>query len=165
MTPSRYAVREPSRSSTPSTVSWRESSTALSTAPRNFANAASNSASVFFAAGVLDPRAEHGEALVGLLLPALDLLGGLVLRRQVAVLDVEVADDQVLHGQEVLADHDEMLQGLHVAVGHPLRAGVELAEPVEAHERREGEREREGSEGGAEAVGEPQVVESGHGPP
>ena len=34
----------------------------------------------------LDPRAEGGEALLGLLLPALDLLGGLVLGRQVAVL-------------------------------------------------------------------------------
>jgi hypothetical protein len=110
----------------------------------------------------LDARLEPAQALRGLALEGSQLLRGPVLGLDVAILDVEVAHHEVARGEEVLADRDELLQRLHVALGGLPGAGVELAETAEADGPRHEEREHERPEGRAEAMREPQVVEARH---
>jgi hypothetical protein len=112
----------------------------------------------------LEPRLEDGERLPCLRGECVDLLRGAVLGLQVAVLDVEVPDDQVAAGEEVLSHGHELLEPGDVALGELLGVAGDLAETAEADDGGDDEGEDEESERGAQPRGQTQVQEGLHGP-
>jgi hypothetical protein len=158
-------VREPLRSSTPSTVSWRESLIALSAADWNAVSCLLELGGLRLRLVGLQEREEPRDRRVRLGLVAGHLLGGAVLRLEVAVLDVEVLHDAIAVGHEVLAHRHQLLQGAQVVVGHAPGAVVDLADAAQADHRRDHQGEDEEPERDAEAHGQPKVEEARHGPP